>query len=192
MTAEPTAGDVMWAPDPVRQRARAHSFEDLFNLPEHAPRVELHDGTFYAVGPPSARHQKINWRLVGWLDRHAPEGLEPQLAVGVAISLHRTLEPDVVLLRSPVFLDRHYNEAEQVVLAVEIVSPSTQERDRSEKPALFAAAGIPHFWRIEQDPVHVFAYDLVDGRYELVADTTDELVLGAPFEIKLPIAEITP
>ena len=36
------------------------------------------------------------------------------------------------------------------------------------------------------------SHDLVDGRYELAADAETELVLSAPFEIKLPIREITP
>ena len=192
MTAEPTAGDVMWAPDPVRQRAAAYTLEDVVKLPDDAPRVELLDGVLSVVPSPSNGHQKINWKVVGWLERHAPEGLEPLFAVGVIVSHRRTLEPDVVLLRSPVNPDHHYNDAEQVVLAVEIVSPSTRRRDRLEKPPLFAEAGIPHFWRIEQDPLHVFAYDLVDGAYELVADSDTELVLSAPFEIKLPISEITP
>ncbi len=44
----------------------------------------------------------------------------------------------------------------------------------------------------QQDPVHIFAYDLVDRSYELVADSAEELVLTAPFEIRLPIADITP
>lgn len=75
---------------------------------------------------------------------------------------------------------------------VEVVSPGTRKRDRFEKPGDYAAAGIPHYWRIEQGPVHVYAYDLVDGRYELVADSADELVLTAPFPIRLPIRDITP
>ena len=40
--------------------------------------------------------------------------------------------------------------------------------------------------------MHVFAYELVDGAYELVADSTEELVLERPFEIRLPIRDITP
>jgi Uma2 family endonuclease len=79
-----------------------------------------------------------------------------------------------------------------VTLVVEVVSPGTRKRDRLEKPAEYAAAGIPHYWRVEQGPLHVFAYDLVDEHYELVADSAEELVLSAPFEIKLPIRDITP
>jgi Uma2 family endonuclease len=122
MTAEPT-GHVMWSPNPIRQRLANYFLEDVLNLPDDAPRVELRDG---------------------------------------------------------------------VMIAVEVVSPGTKRRDRWEKPAEYAAAGVTHFWRIEQSPVHVFAHDLVGGRYELVADSETELVLSAPFEIKLPIREITP
>jgi Putative restriction endonuclease len=72
------------------------------------------------------------------------------------------------------------------------VSPGTKKRDRLEKPAEYAAAGIPHYRRIEQEPLYIFAYDLIDGRYELAADSETELVLSAPFEITLPIRDIAP
>jgi Uma2 family endonuclease len=92
----------------------------------------------------------------------------------------------------PVDFDHHFYLPEQVVTAIEIVSPGTRRHDRFLKPALYASAGIPHYWRIEQNPVHVFAYELVDGRYELAADSAEKLVLSKPFEIELPIRDITP
>ena len=53
--------------------------------------------------------------------------------------------------------------------------------------------GIRHYWRIEQHPVHLYAYDLGDdGHYALVADGAELIELDRPFPIKLPIAEITP
>jgi Uma2 family endonuclease len=110
------------------------------------------------------------------------------------VGLKDALEPDVLLLDAEtIVLDRHYSTSDQVVIAVEVVSPGTKRRDRLEKPAEYAAAGIPFYWRIEQDPVHVFAYELgADGTYRLVADSTEELVVEKPFEIRLPISEITP
>lgn len=85
------------------------------------------------------------------------------------------------------------------MLAVEIVSPGTRRIDRFAKPGEYAAAGIPFYWRIEQDPVHVYAYRIGDQvgpggerQYELVADGADVIELAEPFDIKLPIAEITP
>jgi len=82
--------------------------------------------------------------------------------------------------------------AEQVLIAVEVVSPGTKRQDRFEKPVKYSAAGIPHYWRIEQDPVHVFAYDLVDGRYELAGDSAEAMTLRKPFDIELRVRDITP
>jgi Uma2 family endonuclease len=79
------------------------------------------------------------------------------------------------------------------VLAVEVVSTHTRARDRISKPAEYATAGIPFYWRVEQHPVHVFAYRLARGdSYELVADSAEQLELTEPFKISLIIAEITP
>ncbi|MFD9099414.1 Uma2 family endonuclease [Streptomyces collinus] len=36
---------------------------------------------------------------------------------------------------------------------MEIASPSTRVTDRKMKPALYAAAAIPHYWRLELEPV---------------------------------------
>ena len=191
MTAEPT-GHVMWSPDPIRQRKADHLLEDVLTLPGDAPRVELRDGVMLVVPSPSARHQILGNLLWMWLHQHAPEELLPLTAVGVAMGLQDSLEPDVLLLRQPVETRNHFFLPAQVALAVEVVSPGTKRRDRLEKPAEYAAAGIPHFWRIEQDPVHVFAYDLVGGAYQLAADSAEELVLHTPFEIRLPIRDITP
>jgi Uma2 family endonuclease len=191
MTAEPT-GHVMWTPDPIRQRAANYTVEDALCLPDDAPRVELRDGVMVVVPSPSLGHQKIGNLLWTWLADHAPDFFEPAAAVGVAVGLKDSLEPDVLLLRRPLAFANHYVVPEQVGLVVEVVSPGTRRRDRLEKPAEYAAAGIPHYWRIEQNPVHVFAYDLVGDHYELVADSADELVLSAPFEIRLPISDITP
>jgi Uma2 family endonuclease len=191
MTAEAT-GHGMWSPDPIRQRMAAYTVEDVLKLPDDAPRVELSDGVMIVVRSPTGRHQNIGNLLWLWLGQHAPDKFVAVTAVGVLVSHKDTFEPDVLLLRLPVDDTNHYFDARQVVIAVEVVSPGTKRRDRLDKPAEYAAAGIPHFWRIEQDPIHVFAYALGKNGYELVADATEELVLEAPFEIRLPIRDITP
>ncbi|MGI5525374.1 hypothetical protein ACQEUX_31150 [Micromonospora sp. CA-259024] len=53
-------------------------------------------------------------------------------------------------------------------------------------------AEIPHHRRIAQSPLHVYAYDLVDGRYELAADFAEELIVAKPFDIRLRVRGTTP
>ena len=194
MTAETAGHVVVWSPDPIRQRLANYILEDVVNLPGDAPRVELRDGVMIVVPSPSIDHQTIGSRLWMWLAQHAPHEFLPVIAVGVAVGVKDTVEPDVLLIDREVETKNHFVLADQVTVAVEIVSPGTKRRDRLEKPMVYAAAGIPHFWRIEQDPLHVFAYDLENGSYRLVAEASidTDLVLSAPFEIALPIRDIAP
>jgi Uma2 family endonuclease len=191
MTAEPT-GRVVWSPDPIRQRLANYSIEDVLNLPDDAPRVELRDGVMIVVPTPTLGHQNIGNLLWYWFRVNAPEQFETGTALGVLVGGGDTLEPDVLLINRPVAMENHFVLPSQVAIAVEVVSPGTKRRDRLEKPVEYAAALVPHFWRIEQNPAHVFAYDLVGDHYELIADSETELVLSAPFDIKLPIRDITP
>lgn len=186
-------GDV-WTPDAARQRAAAYTFEDLLKLPEHAPRkIELLDGVMIVSPSPSMRHQTIGRRLCNWLEDNAPgEDFEATTDVGVMIDARTALEPDVVLLRAPAIQEHHLFAPDEVVLVVEIVSPGTVRRDRFAKPSLYAAAGVPHFWRIEQDPLQIFAYGLTPGgRYSLVGDSASGLLeLSRPFAIALSLDAI--
>ncbi|MFB9237224.1 Uma2 family endonuclease [Plantactinospora siamensis] len=191
--AVPPSSDRWSGPDLWRQRLGNYTVEDVLSLPDDAPRVELRDGVMIVVPSPTFGHQKISTLLWHWLRQQAPRKLEPSIATGVIVGPDQTFEPDVLLLvAETINFESHYATAEQVSLVVEVVSPSTRRRDRLEKPVYYAEAGIPHYWRIEQNPVHVYAYDLVDGRYELVAESAEELVLAKPFELRLRVRDITP
>ncbi|MGC9665791.1 Uma2 family endonuclease [Planosporangium sp. 12N6] len=193
MTAEPIApGAPPWSPDPVRQRLADFTIEDVLAVPDDAPRVELVDGVMRAVPSPTIAHQSIGFLLCGWLRTNCPDHLTANIALGVATGANNTCEADVLLHRADVGLDRHFLMPEDVTIVVEIVSPGTRRRDRMEKPAVYAGAGIPYFWRVEQDPVRVYAYTLKNGTYVELADSAEELVLDEPFPIRLPIRQITP
>ncbi|WP_327041479.1 Uma2 family endonuclease [Micromonospora ureilytica] len=189
-----------WLPDPARQQRADYQVADLSNLPDDdSPRVELVDGALRVTPFPTLGHQDISGLLCTWLRCHAPSDIRATQAVAVELDDNTSRRPDVLLCRADVPSDRSTLRPSDVVLAVEIVSPGTRRIDRFAKPGEYAAAGIPFYWRIEQDPVHVYAYRIGDRvgpggerQYELVADGPDVIELAEPFDIKLPIAEITP
>lgn len=193
MSAEPIPTDPPpWQPDPVRQREASYTIEDVLDLPPDAPRVELLDGVMTVVPSPTLDHQEIGFLLCAWLRQHAPTDYRASYGVGVAVGLGSAYEPDVLLYRAGAAGSHHYLTPDEVVLVAEVVSPGTRRRDRIVKPAAYAEAGIAHYWRVEQDPVHVYAYRLRAGAYELVADSAELLDVPEPFPVKLPISEITP
>lgn len=46
---------------------------------------------------------------------------------------------------------RAYHPATEFALLIEVVSERSRREDREVKPRLYAAAGIPEYWRIEED-----------------------------------------
>jgi Uma2 family endonuclease len=189
--AQPTHG--AWNLDLVRQRRGDYTIEDVLNFPPEAPRVELVDGVVFVVPSPTVDHQNISGLIWAWLRAHAPSEFKAAWAVGVASAINHTYEPDVLLHRSGGSGQRHFLAVSEVVLVVEVVSPQTRARDRFGKPAEYAASGIPFYWRVEQNPIHIYAYRLAPGdTYELAAESSEVLELDDPFPLKLPISEITP
>ncbi|WP_229400113.1 Uma2 family endonuclease [Micromonospora okii] len=200
MSAEPIATPPgPWCPDPIRQQRADYTLDDLLTLPDDAPRVELVDGVIQVTPSPTLGHQDISFLLRLWLHTHAPRQFRAAQDVGVRLSRNSSRRPDVLVCRAEIASTASQVGPEDVVLAVEIVSPGTRRVDRFAKPGEYAAAGIPFYWRVEQGPVHLYAYRLSDRigpggerQYELVADSADVIELTEPFDIKLPIAEITP
>jgi Uma2 family endonuclease len=81
-----------------------------------------------------------------------------------------------------------------VLLAVEVVSPDSEVRDRERKPQLYAAGRIPHFWRVEDSEgrptVYVYELDLATKAYALTGIHHDRLKLTVPFDIDIDLTEI--
>ncbi|WDZ84256.1 Uma2 family endonuclease [Micromonospora cathayae] len=200
MSAEPIpTSPGPWCPDPTRQQRADYTLADLIALPDDAPRVELVDGVIQVTPSPTVGHQSISSLLWMWLHAHAPDHLRATQAVGVALNHNTSRQPDVLLCRTDVSPDRSLLRPEDVVLAVEVVSPGTRRIDRFAKPGEYAAAGIPFYWRVEQDPVHLYAYRLGDRigpggerQYELAAASADLVELTDPFPIKLAVTDLAP
>jgi len=83
----------------------------------------------------------------------------------------------------------------EIIDGVLIVSPGSVTMDRITKPALYAQAEIPFYWRIETEQgivVHTHRLDPVAGVY-LATGAFEELVeTDEPWPIRLPVADFTP
>ncbi|MFF8787447.1 Uma2 family endonuclease [Streptomyces sp. NPDC015125] len=77
--------------------------------------------------------------------------------------------------------------AHDVLLVVEIASPSTRVTDRKMKPALYAAAGIAHYWRLELEPApRLYLGELENGGYlDRLVQATETTAVERPFPIDI-------
>jgi Uma2 family endonuclease len=189
--------------DPVTAAANHHlpapgdwTTDDLDRLPEDGKRRELIDGVLIVSPSPTTNHQVIVNRLMTALDVVCPAHLYVTQGVEIRINLRRSLTPDVLVVRAEAVRGNpsHF-PPDQVLLAVEIVSPGSKKMDRVRKPSLYAEARIPCFWRIETDPgivVHVHRLAPDGAVYKQLGSFPDVVQIDEPWEIELPIAAITP
>lgn len=77
-------------------------------------------------------------------------GLVAYPELGVVIGPGEVYDCDIGVLRDPPAPHVAYHPAREFELVVEVVSPDSRTADRIVKPAKYAAAGIPEYWRVEE------------------------------------------
>lgn len=186
MSAEPIA-----YPPPLQ----GWTVRDLDRLPDDGQRYELIDGVVVVAPSPTRLHQRVASELEWLLRSVAPAAIDVGQAVGIVLAKDECPIPDIVALRAPVDYQQNRYPAAQVVLVVEVVSPSTRSTDRFRKPGQYALAGIPFYWRVETDPIQVIAFQL-NGRGEYVekaqAGAGNQFIVAEPFAVEFDPAELLP
>ncbi|GAA2723518.1 Uma2 family endonuclease [Streptomyces luteosporeus] len=113
---------------------------------------DLVDGAIVVRGRALPWHNKVRSSL----EQHLGECLvEPFGVLGeqcVLIDEYNPPVPDVVVFNARGFdlLAAEYVPVEKAVLLVEVVSPGSRQDDRVRKPAMYAAAGVRYYWRVER------------------------------------------
>lgn len=162
-------------------------------------RYELLEGGLLVSPSPSYEHQYAADSILVALRAAAPADLRVVSAVAVELQAGETgMIPDVVVVRHKTGRRLTPLPVSAVVLAVEVVSPSTRRKDRQVKPAEYAAAGIPAYWRLEtanfrglgSDRLPVlFVYALDGDEYRL----THRIAAGTPAKLDVPFSlEVDP
>ncbi|MFB8217943.1 Uma2 family endonuclease [Streptomyces anulatus] len=193
MTAEPTTAHSSRWPVPPQD---GYTVDDLFTLPDLPPHTELIDGSLVFVSPQRDFHSTMIDLLMTGLRSTAPPEVRVRREMTVVLDRRNAPEPDVSVVRTEAVtgLDVTRYQAADVLLAVEVVSPDSEARDREAKPHKYATAGIPHFWLVEmtgtdQHPVvRVYELDPVTKAYALTGIHHDRLKTGVPFPVDVDIS----
>ena len=174
------------------------SVADLEAFPDDGHRYELLDGVLVVTPAPTPVHQRVVLRLAMILSQGTPAGHElfvSPLAIhpepGPPSAQRIELQPDVLIGSNALLTDRDLSGAP--LLAVEVLSPSTQLFDRNLKKAAYERMGAAHFWLVDPRVPELFAYALDDsGAYQLVAHGVGEDVvrLELPFPVELRPADL--
>ncbi|GAA2546672.1 MULTISPECIES: Uma2 family endonuclease [Streptomyces] len=175
-----------------------YTVDDLFALPDLPPHTELIDGSPITVSPQRNLHADVIGLLVGGLRRSVPKKYGVGREMTVVLDRRNGPEPEVSVVfadavRGP---DRTSYRAQDVVPAIEVVSPDAESRDRTAKPYEYGTAGLPRFRRAERDGtdrrplVHVDELDPLTRSYVHMGMHRDRIKVDKPCTIDIDLAAI--
>jgi len=157
---------------------------DLVTHPRPSPR---HGATANALGAELGEaFQKGRGGPGGWIFITEPElHLGSQIVVPDVAGWRRsrlTLSPDAAFVEIP------------PDWLCEVLSASTERRDRTVKMRIYAEAGVPHLWLIDPRLQILEAFELNEARWlKIGAWNSDDEVRAAPFDaVSFSLADLWP
>ena len=162
------------------------TYQDYVQLPEETGfRYEVLNGCLVRDPSPVTKHQRCSIRLHvllrEYFGRKDPEGEVLGAPLDVILSEHTVLQPDLLYIPGSAsdVLDHPYID-EPPELVVEILSPSTAQKDRVRKSEIYRKAGVTHYWIVDPDAKTIEAFALRDGYYALLAAASDRELFQHP------------
>jgi Uma2 family endonuclease len=146
--------------------------DDIWDTPDDGKRYEVIDGALYVTPPPGWGHQRGITKLILIVGGHVYQnglGEVVPAPIGVKLDDENGIEPDLVYVsneRRQIIVERGVLGAPDLI--VEVLSPSTQSRDRGIKMRRYAAAGVPHYWMLNYRDPALEAYRLTAEGYQMV------------------------
>jgi Uma2 family endonuclease len=160
-----------------------YTHADLLQMPDDGKRREIIDGDLYVTPSPIYYHQRILFQLtsafVKFLDAH-PLGELLFAPLDVILSEHDVLEPDLLFV-----LNEHKDILQDWVrgapdLVVEILSPSTETRDRGIKLKAYGRSGVAEYWIIDPAAQTIEVYRLSPEGLQLAQTFASDATVTTP------------
>lgn len=161
------------------KRQEGYTLQDYYALPDDQ-RAELIDGVFYDMAAPTSAHQRILAILISLFETFV-SGNRGSCQVFMAPCDVQLDEDDYTMLQPDlmVICDRGKIRMRGIIgapdLVIEILSPSTKDKDTTIKVAKYCSAGVREYWLIDPDRETVLVYLFASSRFPIYY-TFDDIV----------------
>jgi Uma2 family endonuclease len=173
---------------------RQWTVDDLLDLPDDGNRYEVLDGELLVTPAPSLPHQRAVALLLRILSDYLARQSEPigealMAPADIVFSSRRLVQPDVFVL--PFVSEQRrasrFQDVGRLLLAAEVLSPSTARVDRVEKRRAYREQGVPVYWIVDLD-ARTFERSMpADERVEVLDIRIDWSPAGAAEPLRIDI-----
>jgi Uma2 family endonuclease len=159
---------------PMPQPIADWTVERVLALPDDGNRYEAVDGELLVSPAPSLLHQRaigaLYRRIHPFVEAHRLGSIHHSPA-DIEFDEHTLVKPDLFVAplidgRRP----RTWKEIAELVLAIEVLSPSTARADRQVKRRRYQRHGVPEYWIVDLDARLLEVWRLGDDRPEVLTD----------------------
>jgi Uma2 family endonuclease len=169
-----------WRPEEVR------ALQDE----EGSTRYELVDGELIVTPAPGVSHQRVVRDLVFLMIQFTRETLVGEVFTSpadVALDGASVLQPDLFVVPKALKIER-WSDVSDLLLAIEVLSPSTARHDRFTKRRFLQRHRVPEYWIMDSDSRLVERWRPDDTRPEILSDELrwEPVPGGAVLSIDLP------
>jgi Uma2 family endonuclease len=159
----------------LHRRWTAAEVRELMSDPNPTPRYELLDGDLLVTPAPRPIHQRVVQQLYLLLAPYvAANGIGEVLLSPADLELQpeTILQPDLFVVPLGHIPHDTWATVKALLLAVEVLSPSSAHFDRVRKRRFFQRVGVPEYWVVDTDARLIERWrpgderpELADGRF---------------------------
>jgi Uma2 family endonuclease len=153
--------------------ARRYTVDEVLAFPDDGNRYELVEGELLVTPAPGPTHQTVvthlTVRLGRYLERHPDIATLFVSPADITWDREQLVQPDLFVV--PVGeVSRSWKTVRTLLLAVEIISPSSARGDRLVKRRLYQHRGVATYWIVDPDARLVEVWRPDDQRPDIVTD----------------------
>ena len=147
---------------------------ELRAIPDDRNRYEIVDGELLVTPAPVFSHQRLVVQIFRHLDRYLSGTSIGELVISPAdieLADDTVVQPDVFVVP---LVDgvrpRNWRDVTGLLLAIEVLSPSTARADRTVKRRRYQREGVPEYWIVDGDARVVERWRPEEERPEMMSD----------------------
>jgi Uma2 family endonuclease len=173
---------------------RRWTLDEFYRERDAAPageRWELVDGEVLVTPLPHWTHQRVGLRLSVLLDAYVrAKGIGEVFSSPLDVNLEKglVLQPDILVV-PPELLRSTSDSVTRLLLAVEIISPSSARHDRVKKRPAYQRNRVPEYWVIDHVSEVLERWRPDDDRPEQIDGILEWLPDGAKEPFRLDVAQ---
>jgi len=175
------------------QAARRYTVDEVLAFPSDGNRYELVHGELLVTPAPRLRHQDVAGDLYFRLRTYLGDRAEVRVffsPADITWADDVLVQPDVFVVPASETTAQDWSSIQTLLLAVEVVSPSSARNDRIVKRRIYQEHGVSTYWIVDPDAGVVEVWCPDDERPEIVTDVLRWRVAAGAGELEIELAEV--